>query len=48
MGRFNLKKLNEAEGKEQLPVEVSNWFAALEDLEAEEDIQISAKDSLHH
>jgi hypothetical protein len=29
--RFNLKKLNEAEGKERYRVEVSNRFAALED-----------------
>jgi uncharacterized metal-binding protein YceD (DUF177 family) len=33
MERFNLKKLNEAEGKEQYRVEVSNRFAALKDLE---------------
>jgi hypothetical protein len=32
--RFNLKKLNEVEGKEQFPVEVSNRFATLEDLDA--------------
>jgi hypothetical protein len=31
MERFNLKKLNEEEGKEQFRVEVSNRFAALED-----------------
>jgi hypothetical protein len=31
--RFNLKKLNEVEGKEQFRVEVSNRFAALEVLE---------------
>jgi hypothetical protein len=30
MERFNLKKLNEVEGKEQFRVEVSNRFAALE------------------
>jgi hypothetical protein len=30
MERFNLKKLNEVEGKEQYLVEVSNRFAALE------------------
>jgi hypothetical protein len=34
MERFNLKKLNEVEGKEQYRVEVSNRFAALEDLDA--------------
>jgi hypothetical protein len=33
--RFNLKKLNYVEGKEQFRVEVSNRFAALEDLDAE-------------
>jgi hypothetical protein len=35
MKRFNLKKLNEIEGKEQFHVEVSNRFVALEDLDAE-------------
>jgi hypothetical protein len=55
MERFNLKKLNEVEGKEQFCVEVSNWFAALEGMNAElevnsawemirENIQISAKE----
>jgi hypothetical protein len=38
MERFNLKKLNEVEGKEQFRVEVSNRFAALEDLDAEAEI----------
>jgi hypothetical protein len=38
MERFNLKKLNEVEGKEKYHVEVSNWFAALEDLDAEVEI----------
>jgi hypothetical protein len=57
MERFNLKKLNEVGGKEQFHVEVSNRFAALEDLDAEveinsawetirENIKISAKESL--
>jgi hypothetical protein len=57
MERFNLKKLNEVEGKEQFRVEVPNRFPALEDLEAEveinsawetirETIKISAKESL--
>jgi hypothetical protein len=32
MERVNLKKLNEVEGKEQYPVEISNKFAALENL----------------
>jgi hypothetical protein len=31
MERFNLRKLNDVEGKEQYRVEVSNRFAALED-----------------
>jgi hypothetical protein len=55
--RFNLKKLNEVEGKEQFRVEVSNRFAALEDMDTEveinsawetirENIKISAKESL--
>jgi hypothetical protein len=54
MERFNLEKLNDVEGKEQFRVEVLNRFAALEDLDAEveinsawetirENIQISAK-----
>jgi hypothetical protein len=38
MERFNLKKLNNVEGKEQLRVEVSNRFAALEDLDTEVEI----------
>jgi hypothetical protein len=37
MERFNLKKLNEVKGKEQC-VEVSNRFAALEDLDTEVEI----------
>jgi hypothetical protein len=56
MDVFNLKKLNEVEGKEQFCVEVSNEFAALEDLDTEveintawetirENINISAKES---
>jgi phosphomevalonate kinase len=55
--RFNLKKLNDVEGKEQFHVEVSNRFAALEDLDTDveiniawetirENITISAKESL--
>jgi hypothetical protein len=36
--RFNLKKLNEVEGKEQFCVEVSNGFAALGDLDTEVEI----------
>jgi hypothetical protein len=36
--RFNLKKLDEVEGKEQYRVELSNRFAALEDLDTEVEI----------
>jgi hypothetical protein len=54
MGRFNLKKLNDVESKEQFRVEASNRFAASEDLDTEveinsawetirENIKISAK-----
>jgi hypothetical protein len=54
---FSLKKLNEVEGKEKYCVEVSNRFAALEDIDVEveintiwetirENIKISAKESL--
>jgi hypothetical protein len=54
MERFNLKELNDVEGKVKYRVEVSNSFAALEDLDAEveinsawetirENINISAK-----
>jgi hypothetical protein len=57
MERFDLKKLNEVEGKEQFRVEVSNRFAALEDLDTEveinrawemirENVNISAKEIL--
>jgi hypothetical protein len=50
IGRFNFKKLNDVEDKEKYLVEVSNRFAALEDLDAEgeirENIKISAKESL--
>jgi hypothetical protein len=38
MERFNLKKLNEVESKEQYHVEVSNRFAAMEDLHKEVEI----------
>jgi hypothetical protein len=38
MERFSLKKLNKAEGKEQYHVKISNRFAALENLDIEEDI----------
>jgi hypothetical protein len=57
MERFNLKKLNDVEGKKQFRVEVSDRFAALEDLDTEveinsawetirENIKISAKEIL--
>jgi hypothetical protein len=56
MERFNLKKLNEIGGKEQYHVEVSNGVAALQDLDAEvevnsanemirKNIKISARES---
>jgi uncharacterized metal-binding protein YceD (DUF177 family) len=38
MESFNLKKLNEVEGKEKYSVGVSNRFAALEDLKTEVEI----------
>jgi hypothetical protein len=38
MERFNLKKLNEVEGKEQSRVEISNRFQALEYLDSEVEI----------
>jgi hypothetical protein len=38
MERFSRKKSNEVEGKEMYRVEVSNRFAALEDLDAEVEI----------
>jgi hypothetical protein len=38
MERFNIWKLNDVEGKEQFCVEVSNRFAALEDLDTEVEI----------
>jgi hypothetical protein len=37
MERFNLKKLNEVEGKEQYLVEISDRFTALENLDTELD-----------
>jgi hypothetical protein len=55
MERFNLKKLNEVEGKEWYHIEISNRFAASEDTEVEfnkawetirDNIKISAKKSL--
>jgi hypothetical protein len=41
MERFNLKKLNEVEGKEQYRFEISNRFVALENLYAEVDTNFS-------
>jgi hypothetical protein len=41
MERFNIKKLNEVEGKEQYCAEISNRFAALENLDTEVDINIT-------
>jgi hypothetical protein len=38
MERFNLKELNKVDGKKQYHVEMSNRFAALENLDAEVDI----------
>jgi hypothetical protein len=38
--RFNLKKLNEVEGKEQYHVEISIRFTGLENLDTEEDTSI--------
>jgi hypothetical protein len=35
MERFNLKKISVVEGKENYRIEVSNRFAALEDLDSE-------------
>jgi hypothetical protein len=46
MERFNLKKLNEVESKEQYNVEVSNRFAALEDLDTEVEIN-STREMIH-
>jgi hypothetical protein len=43
MERFNLKKLNEVEGKVQYRAEVSNRFAALEDIDDEVDINSAGK-----
>jgi hypothetical protein len=38
MERFNLKKLSEVKGRERYRVEISNSFAALENLDTEENI----------
>jgi hypothetical protein len=38
MERFNLKTLNEVEGKKQYQIEISKRLSALENLDAEVDI----------
>jgi hypothetical protein len=38
MEKFNVKNLNEVEGKEKYRVEISNKFTAVENLDAEADI----------
>jgi hypothetical protein len=43
MERFNLKKLNKVEGKQKYCVEVSNRFAALEDLDTEVELIVLGK-----
>jgi hypothetical protein len=59
MQRFNLRKLNDAEVKEQYQVKITNRFAALENFDENvdmntaweiirENIKISAKESLGH
>jgi hypothetical protein len=55
MQRFDLRKLNDAEVKEQYQVKITNRFAALENFgqnvnknRAWENIKISAKESLGH
>jgi hypothetical protein len=40
MERFNDYKLSDVEGKERYRVEISNWFAALENLDTEGDIKL--------
>jgi hypothetical protein len=51
MERFNLKKLNEVESKEQYQVQISNRFTPLENLDDDMEtiignINISAKESI--
>ena len=36
--RLNLRKLNELKVREQYQIEITDWFAALENLNDEEDI----------
>jgi hypothetical protein len=47
MERFSLNELNQVEGKENFCVEVSNRFAALEDLDAQVEIQHQGFSSHH-
>jgi hypothetical protein len=46
MGRFNLKKLNEGEVKEQYQVTIKNRFSALENVEDNGDIN-KARDAIN-
>ena len=39
--RFNLRKLNEPEVREQYQIEITNRFAALENLSDDEDVDIT-------
>jgi len=39
VGRFNLRKLNELEGRKQYQTEITNGFAALENFSGSEDIK---------
>jgi hypothetical protein len=43
MEKFNLKKLNEVEGKEKYLVEISNRFVALENLDLGDELILSGK-----
>ena len=36
--RFNLRKLNKPEVREQYQIQITNWFAALENLNDDEDV----------
>jgi hypothetical protein len=47
MKRFSLKKLNQVEGKDNFRVEVSDRFAALEDLDTQVEIQHQGFSSHH-
>ena len=39
--RFNLRKLNELEVKERYQIEITNRFAALENLDVDEDVNMA-------